>query len=287
MAPQLGVGVIGVGTIGRQHAENLARRIAGARLVAVADARPETARRVAERAGRARWFTTAEELAAASRRRGRRRRLQPPCPPRRHPRRRPPPQGRPLRETDHDDAGRSRRGDRRRRRRRGPPPDRVHAPLRPGLRRRQAADRGGRDRHAGPLQGDPPQPFAAALLPAASGAAAVSVFVDAAIHDYDNARWLLGDEVTEVQAATAPVLVPERARRPRPLEPALRPRRARQRRGLPDLRLWLRRPDRDRRHERDDLHRRPARDRLHAGHRRTASPITRSITGWPASATPT
>ena len=44
----------------------------------------------------------------------------------------------------------------------------------------------------------------------ASGAAAVSVFVDAAIHDYDNARWLLGDEVTEVQAATAPVLVPER-----------------------------------------------------------------------------
>jgi len=38
----LGVGVIGVGTMGADHAERLARRIAGARLVAVSD--PDTAR---------------------------------------------------------------------------------------------------------------------------------------------------------------------------------------------------------------------------------------------------
>lgn len=60
----LGVGVIGVGMLGRRHAENLARRIGAARLVAVADARPEVARAVAGDLDAPRWYSTAEELAA-------------------------------------------------------------------------------------------------------------------------------------------------------------------------------------------------------------------------------
>lgn len=47
MTDRLGVGVIGVGSMGRRHAENAARRVHGARLVAVFDAAQELARRVA------------------------------------------------------------------------------------------------------------------------------------------------------------------------------------------------------------------------------------------------
>ena len=61
---RLGVGVIGVGMLGRRHAANLARLIPAARLVAVADVRAEAAKAVATEYGAARWFTTAEELAA-------------------------------------------------------------------------------------------------------------------------------------------------------------------------------------------------------------------------------
>jgi predicted dehydrogenase len=61
---RLGVGVVGVGKVGRRHAENIARRIPGARLVAVADAVPETARTVAEELGAPAWYASAEELAA-------------------------------------------------------------------------------------------------------------------------------------------------------------------------------------------------------------------------------
>ena len=64
MARQLGVGVVGVGMLGRRHAENLAHRIAPARLVAVADARPEAARAVAADLGTPHWFASADELAA-------------------------------------------------------------------------------------------------------------------------------------------------------------------------------------------------------------------------------
>lgn len=64
MAKELGVGVVGVGMLGRQHAANLARAIPHARLVAVADARPETARAVAADYGAPRWYTTADDLAA-------------------------------------------------------------------------------------------------------------------------------------------------------------------------------------------------------------------------------
>ncbi|MGH2559788.1 MAG: Gfo/Idh/MocA family oxidoreductase [Thermomicrobiales bacterium] len=64
MAKHLGVGIIGVGMLGRRHAENLAHRIGCTRLVAVADAVPETARAVAEALDVPRWYTTAAELAA-------------------------------------------------------------------------------------------------------------------------------------------------------------------------------------------------------------------------------
>lgn len=64
MTNELGVGVVGVGMLGRHHAANLARAIPRARLTAVADARPETARAVAADYGAPRWYTTADELAA-------------------------------------------------------------------------------------------------------------------------------------------------------------------------------------------------------------------------------
>jgi predicted dehydrogenase len=50
--------------LGRQHAENLAHHIPHTRLVAVADVRAETAEAVAGELGAARHYTTAEELAA-------------------------------------------------------------------------------------------------------------------------------------------------------------------------------------------------------------------------------
>jgi myo-inositol 2-dehydrogenase/D-chiro-inositol 1-dehydrogenase len=58
------VGVIGVGRIGRMHAELLARRVAGATLVAVSDANPETAAAVAAELG-VRATGVGELLAAA------------------------------------------------------------------------------------------------------------------------------------------------------------------------------------------------------------------------------
>ena len=44
----LGIGVIGVGRIGRMHAELLARQVPGASVTVVADTREETAREVAD-----------------------------------------------------------------------------------------------------------------------------------------------------------------------------------------------------------------------------------------------
>ena len=43
----IGIGVVGVGEMGKRHAENARRYVAGARLVAVADANVERAKQVA------------------------------------------------------------------------------------------------------------------------------------------------------------------------------------------------------------------------------------------------
>jgi inositol 2-dehydrogenase len=48
MMPKLGVGVLGVGEMGKRHAENLRRLVSEARLVAVADVVAERARQVAD-----------------------------------------------------------------------------------------------------------------------------------------------------------------------------------------------------------------------------------------------
>src|SRR5690349_5087739 len=48
MKPPLSIGVIGCGRIGRIHAENLATRIPGARLAAVADVAGSSAKQVAD-----------------------------------------------------------------------------------------------------------------------------------------------------------------------------------------------------------------------------------------------
>ena len=45
---KLGVGVLGVGEMGKRHAENLRRLVPEAQLVAIADASAERARLVAE-----------------------------------------------------------------------------------------------------------------------------------------------------------------------------------------------------------------------------------------------
>jgi predicted dehydrogenase len=60
----LGVGVIGVGVLGKMHAENLQRRIHNARVTAIADVRSEVARSVADELGVAKICASADELAA-------------------------------------------------------------------------------------------------------------------------------------------------------------------------------------------------------------------------------
>src|ERR1700682_5056566 len=54
-APPVGVGVIGVGTMGAHHAQSLAERIPGARLVGLADPQPGVAERHAPALGCEVW----------------------------------------------------------------------------------------------------------------------------------------------------------------------------------------------------------------------------------------
>lgn len=61
---KLGVGVVGVGSMGKRHAENLRFRIPGAELVAVADADAQRARQVAAELGIAQYYDGPGELAA-------------------------------------------------------------------------------------------------------------------------------------------------------------------------------------------------------------------------------
>jgi len=60
----LGVGVIGVGVLGRMHAENVQWRIHNARVTAIADVRADVARSVAEQLGVPKVYATADEVAA-------------------------------------------------------------------------------------------------------------------------------------------------------------------------------------------------------------------------------
>jgi len=59
---RLGVGVLGVGEMGLRHAENLASRVPHARLVAVADANLERARKVAKKLGTDRAYPGLDEM---------------------------------------------------------------------------------------------------------------------------------------------------------------------------------------------------------------------------------
>lgn len=206
MIAELGVGVIGVGTIGRQHAENVAWRIPGARLVAVADARPETASEVAERLAVPRWYDSADELTAdpnvqavviasspsahregieAAARGGKDILCEKPV-------------AASLADADAAIAAAEDAGVR----------------LQIGFMRRYDAAYAAAKRHieAGAI-GTPVLMKAThrnPSLPPSFGPSGAGPYIDAAIHDYDNARWLLGDEVTEVHAVSTAVSEPSR-----------------------------------------------------------------------------
>jgi scyllo-inositol 2-dehydrogenase (NAD+) len=59
---KLGVGVLGVGEMGKRHAENLRRLVPEARLVAIADASAERARIVAEELEIENWYSNLESM---------------------------------------------------------------------------------------------------------------------------------------------------------------------------------------------------------------------------------
>lgn len=61
---KLGVGVVGVGEMGKRHAENLARLVPKARLVAVADPDLARARAVASELEVEHCYSSVEELVA-------------------------------------------------------------------------------------------------------------------------------------------------------------------------------------------------------------------------------
>ena len=59
---KLGMGVVGVGTMGKRHAENIRRLIPEAQLIAVADADLERARQVAAELGIDHYYNSVEAL---------------------------------------------------------------------------------------------------------------------------------------------------------------------------------------------------------------------------------
>jgi scyllo-inositol 2-dehydrogenase (NAD+) len=59
---KIGIGVVGVGEMGKRHAENLRRLVPGARLVAVADAAAARAQSVADELEVERWFSSLEAM---------------------------------------------------------------------------------------------------------------------------------------------------------------------------------------------------------------------------------
>ena len=62
---KLGVGVLGVGEMGKRHAENLRRLVPEARLVAIADASAERAQMVAEELEIENWYSSLEAMQSA------------------------------------------------------------------------------------------------------------------------------------------------------------------------------------------------------------------------------
>ncbi len=67
MKGKLNVGVIGLGRLGRVYAADLAQRVPNARLVAVADKRPDLAQSFAAEYGVPNWYLTHQELLADAR----------------------------------------------------------------------------------------------------------------------------------------------------------------------------------------------------------------------------
>lgn len=205
---RLGVGVVGVGMLGRRHAANIARLIPDARLAAVADVRPDAAKSVAADYGAPKWFTSAEELAAdpdvealviasidaahidgilaaAANKK-------------------PVFCEKPI-TTNLADADRAIAA-----------VDQAGVQLQIGFMRRYDAAYAAAKReidagvigtpvffknaHRGKHPEGQPRPLAEGPDPA--------VFVNSSIHDYDNARWLIGDEATEVNAVATRVVAP-------------------------------------------------------------------------------
>jgi inositol 2-dehydrogenase len=62
--PKLGVGVVGVGEMGKRHAENLRRLVPEARLIAIADVAAERARQVAAEFEIEKYFSNIEDMLA-------------------------------------------------------------------------------------------------------------------------------------------------------------------------------------------------------------------------------
>ena len=61
---KLGLGVVGVGEMGKRHAENIRRLVPQALLVAIADVAPERARQTAEELEIEKSFSSLEEMLA-------------------------------------------------------------------------------------------------------------------------------------------------------------------------------------------------------------------------------
>lgn len=199
MAARLGIGVVGLGRMGAMHARIVARAVPGARLVAVASTDPVRTRLLADELDAAHAFGSAAELAA--------------CPDVdavliatpsvRHP---------------DDVAAVAAEGkdilcekplslDLEGSRRALAAARAAGVRLQVGLMRRHDADyrRAARRLADGSvgrpvlfrsLQFDPEPPPPAFCDPAVSG----GIFVDMGIHEFDLARWLMGDEVAEVHA---------------------------------------------------------------------------------------
>ncbi len=208
---KLGVGVVGIGQMGRRHAENLRRLVPEARLVAVADTDRERARSVAGELEVENWYDRVEEMVAQSDLDA----VVISSPPRFHPgavqvaaaaRKHilcEKPLALTLEEAD----------------------TLVEAVARAGvyfqtghMRRYDRAYAAARQRIEAGEIGDPIIFKAIGRDPEAAPASAFqagwvsNLFLDSSVHEFDLARWLMNDEVVEVAAFTAALACPELTR---------------------------------------------------------------------------